>query len=442
MQQSVTLSFDLTVTSPLRPLLGASDFTFLGSYTIAGSVGNGLCYLSGFALRRVSGQLRFLAVAWGGGDPYPVEWVLPAGGFGQTVTQRINAWNGFWGDSKPSGADLGLWWEDQGNGNDGVGRMWSTQAHDYPDSSMLNYQHAIALRTLNNDGPPSSSTVSNYVGLQGLQGIGQRAIYGGVQPIPQWFREKYGVTQPYAAGWGGYTSLVAQGLTPSMGLMVCAIPDVSTYPNPTEGIPTSDFRVLADHRSGVSATDWYASGSPATMDRGQRNANVTNYYDGGELGGQLPPVPPAADAQWLSPAPDGFGRMVWGDSFYNTGCWIDGPNKQGFVAVLTCAHGNAWYASSTLHSDSRDAELQIFDPDDFGKVLLGQKQPWNVQPVETKLLTPDLAPLGLLWPSTGNQPAGGVAGAAVDRTTGILWLWCPSVNNTQDNLLVAYQMNW
>jgi hypothetical protein len=444
MPQRVTETLTLTVG---KPLLQPGDFTYLGHYVVGGSVGNGLCYASGLALRRVSGQLRFLSLAWGSGGGaggnYPVEWVLPAGGFGQTITTRINAWNGFWGASYPSSPDYGIWWEDQGNGNDGIGRMWSTQAIDYPSDSQLNYQHAVAVRTLNNDGPPSNSSIGNYVGPQGFDGIGQRAIYGGISKIPASWRAKYGVSQPYAVGWGGYTSRLSQGLTPSMGLMVVAVPDVTTYPNPTEGIPATDFKILADHRGGASGKDWYTTpGNPSAFDRGQRNPNVVNYFDGGQTGGQTPPAPPASGAQWLSPAPDGFGRMVWGDSYWNTGCWIEGPNKQGFLAVLTCAHGNAWYAGSTLHNDSRDAELQIFDPDDFGKVLQGGKQPWNVQPSASKLLTPDLSPLGLLWGAGGNIPAGGVAGAAVDPTTGILWLWCPQIHGSTSNVLAAYQINW
>ena len=33
------------------------------------------------------------------------------------------------------------------------------------------------------------------------------------------------------------------------------------------------------------------------------------------------------------------------------------------------AKGKAFYMSSTLHNEGRHAELQIFDPNDFGKVL-------------------------------------------------------------------------
>ena len=240
--------------------------------------------------------------------------------------------------------------------------------------------------------------------------MGQRAIFGGVQPIPQWFRNKYRISHPYAVGWGGYTSRMAQGLVPSLGLMALAIPEVTTYKSDSV-IPAADFKILADHRSGTThGKDWYASGKPTTFDRGRRNADVVNYYDGGDKrqNPKTPPTdPPAAKAQWQSPAPDGFGRFVWGDSFYNTGCWIDGPNKGGFIVVGNFAKGKAYYATSTLHNSGRHAELQIFDPNNFGKALQGKTESWNVQPSGSKLLTDDLTPLGLLFPSGGNNAQGG-----------------------------------
>jgi hypothetical protein len=227
-----------------------------------------------------------------------------------------------------------------------------------------------------------------------------------------------------------------------MGLMMLAIPDVTTYKE-NSVLPTRDFKILADHRSGTVAPDWYADRKPTRFDRGRRNADVVNYYDGGDKrqNPNTPPSgPPAAGAQWLSPAPDGFGRFVWGDSYYNTGCWIDGPRKGGFVVIGSFARGKAYYQTSTLNNSGRHAELQIFDPNDFGKVLQGKLSPRKVQPAASKLLTADLAPLGLLIPSSGNNPSGAVAGATFDPVTRLLYLWCPGVNGKYGCCLAVYKV--
>jgi hypothetical protein len=235
---------------------------------------------------------------------------------------------------------------------------------------------------------------------------------------------------------------MGQGLAPSLGLMALAIPDVTTY-KADSLIPARDFKVLADHRAGVASRDWYALGKPSSFDRGHRNTDVANYFDGGDKRtnpGSPPSVPPAPGAHWQSPAPDGKGRFVWGDSYYNTGCWIDGPKKGGFIAVGSFAKGKAFYMRSTLHNEGRHAELQIFDPNDFGKVLQGKMAPWQVQPAASKLLTENVAPLGLLWPSEGNNASGAVAGATFDANTGRLYLWCPGVNRGYGCCLVVYQV--
>jgi hypothetical protein len=418
-------------------LLSPDDFTFVGSYPF--SADNQATFGMSLTCRRVNGQLRFLTMSYSGKvKARLIEFALPAK-IGQKITTLTADWDDIWSlTSRPNlggGDQYGLWWEDQGNGK---GRLWTTHCTDFPSDKWINDTQALAVRGLNADG-----TVTNVLGEYGFKGVGQRAIYGGVQRIPQWFRDKFGVTQPYAVGWGGYTSRMAQGLVPSLGLMVLAVPDVTTY-KAGSVIPATDFKILADHRSGTASRDWYASGGPTRFDRGRRNADVVNYYDGGDKRqnpNSAPSDPPVAGAQWLSPAPDGFGRFVWGDSFYNTGCWIDGPNKGGFIVIGCFAKGKAYYRSSTLHNSGRHAELQIFDPNDFGAVLRGKKAPWNVEPSASKLLTADLAPLGLLFANGGNNAQGAVAGATFDAATKLLYLWCPSVNGKYGCCLVVYKVN-
>jgi hypothetical protein len=428
-----------------KVLLAPSDFTFVGSYQF--SAAGQAAYGMGLTSRRVKGQLRFLTIAFAGPVKADlIEFALPAK-VGQNITELTNRWNNIWSPAPApnvgGGDEYGLWWEDQGNGK---GRLWTTRCADYPadpkppgSKTGTNNLFGLAIRSLNDDG-----TISDLFGEYGLEGVGQRAIYGGVQPIPQSFRDKYSISQPYAVGWGGYTSRMGQGLVPSLGLMVVGIPELTSY-KAGSVIPSKDFKILADHRSGTTnGKDWYAAGKPSTFDRGQRNADVVNYYDGGDKRSnpKTPPTdPPAATGQWQSPAPDGFGRFVWGDSFYNTGCWIDGPNKSGFIVIGSFAKGKAYYASSTLHDSGRHAELQIFDPDTFGKVLQGKLKPWNVQPRASKLLTDDLSKLGLLYPTGGNSPGGAVAGATFDATKGLLYVWCPSVDGKYECRLVVYKVN-
>ena len=425
------------------PLLTPSDFTYLGSYPVQADAT--MTFGQGLTLRYVSGQLRFLAMGYAGaptGAATLFEFKLPAGGFGTTITasELINRWTDIWSPypmpNIGGGDEFSIYWEDQGAGK---GRLWTTHATDYPTNVQSTVTQAVAVRNLNDDG-----SISGLYGEYGFEGVGQRAIYGGVQPIPAAFRKQYNLSQRYLVGWGGYASRLATGLVTSLGFMALAVPDVTAYPTGVTTIPASDIKILADHRSGSTQHDWYASGSPSSFDRGVRFTMPTNYYDGGDLRMNpttAPVLPPDPAAQWLSPAPDGLGRFVWGDTYLATGNWISGPNKQGFIAILTAQSGKAWYGNSTLNFDRREAELHIFDPNDFGAVLAGRKHSWNVQPVAAKPLTADLAPLGLLYGGSGSVSPGGVAGAAYDAITHILWLWCPAIHGGYGEVLVAYQVN-
>jgi hypothetical protein len=426
-----------------KALLAPDDFTFVGSYAF--SAENQATFGMGLTCRRVDDQLRFLTISYDGPvKARLIEFALPDQ-VGQPITKLTASWNDIWSPGPVpncgGGDPYGVWWDERAEGR---GRLWTTHATDYPADPMpagsptgINSPFAVAVRTLSPDG-----TVGDFRGEYGFTKIGQRAIYGGVQAIPQWFRDKYGINQPYAIGWGGTAARMAQGLGPSLGLMALAIPDVAAY-KAGAIIPAADFRILADHRSGTGGKDWYGSGKPTKFDRGWRNPDVLNYFDSGDNrpNPRTPPTSkPAAGAQWQSPAPDKRGRFVWSDSYYNTGCWIDGANKGGFIVIGSFAKGKAFYMNSTLHNEGRHAELQIFDPHDFGKVLKCKLAPWNVQPAASKLLTADLTPLGLLYPNSGNNPGGAVAGATFDAKTGMLYLWCTCVNGKYGCCLAAYKV--
>ncbi len=335
-------------TSPAaRQGLGQADFSYLGSHAIDNL--DGLMVGSGLTLLRyVDSQLRFLTFSYRTGEAAVLrEFALPDGSDGRAPQGSANAaimrttaswpdiWSPFTGPSVGGGDHSGLWWEAP-EGSEGGSRPWTTRADDYPNDVQRSQTQAISVRELRADG-----TVTDRFGEYGFEGTGQRAIYGGVQPIPAWFAEQHRLRQRDVAGWGGYASRLAQGLVPSLGLMMLAIPDVTGYPMNAAGslIPAAGFRMLADHRSGsVMANDWYSGAAsppnPPPFDRGARTPNVINHFDGGDNrpnGSTAEPSagPPLPGAQRLGPAPDGRGRMVWNDSFHATGNWIDGEHKHG-----------------------------------------------------------------------------------------------------------------
>ena len=309
-----------------------------------------------------------------------------------------------------NGVWAGLWFEQAQN------RLWTTWAIDYPDAQSEPYTKSFVVRTLNADG-----TVSNVQGPWGLQGIQQRRVYGGVTGVPAWFQSTYGCG-PYSAGWGGYASRMGIGPV-SMGPTCYTFPEPTGYP--AGDIPTSAFKSLMDHSSSTLGADWYANGVPTSGDRGVRNTDVDNDYD---------------TPYWQSPAPDGLGRWTWGDSNWNTGCWIETPNKQGFILVPKLCNGRTWYETSTLHCERQSAEIQVFDPNMLGQVAQGTRAVWNTYPTNRWEITSTCTPLGLLWGRSGNGPDGGPCGASYDSTTQTLYVYCVGGTNRNSYILV-YHVN-
>src|ERR1043166_482046 len=190
-----------------KVLLTPDDFTFAGSYLF--SADNQAGYGMGLTSRRVRGELRFLTFSYTGKvKARLIEFALPEK-VGDKITSLTATWDDVWSPlpypNLGGGDEAGLWWEDMG---DDKGRLWTTHCTDYPSdpkpagsNTGVNNPFAVAIRTLNADG-----TIAQLKGEYGFAGVGQRAIYGGIQSIPKWFQDKYSVSQPYLAGWGGYTS--------------------------------------------------------------------------------------------------------------------------------------------------------------------------------------------------------------------------------------------
>lgn len=361
-----------------KAVLTPADFGPVEFYNVEVNGVVASAYSACLTSHRVNGDLRFLMHNWGYGL---VEFSLAGKAPGSTVTATTNTWSGI-----PRGDHMGCWFDEVGQ------RLWTTSAIDYNP----NYEQGqIRSWILNANG-----TTSDAKGPIGLQGVHAKSFYGGCQRNPTWFQSAYGVG-PFACGWGGYSSLVSNGA--SMGLTFFALPDPFSYPNGTE-IPTGSFKTLANH-DGAEGADWYSGGgsAPTTNDRGRRLGTAgicpanglpptygspCNYHDDPARLGNLstpPTAPPSSGAQWLSPIPRGpyagQGRMTPGDTYHNTGVWIDGTDKTAFVAIASVGAGDVWYMSSNLWYDRWEFELHIFDPADLGAVAQGLKAPWSVQPV-------------------------------------------------------------
>ena len=292
---SYTTASATTQASGTRSLLSASDFTYLGYYLLSDSVGDGIAFENAITHRYVGGQLRFLLMAYNSGSPKLVEFALPSsGGYGQTISSSTNSWSGssIWPSWTSGWSHIGLYYEDLGSG---AGRLWTTQGVDYPGTySGLNYDDmtsAISVCGINSD-----NTLGSYNGLWGFQGVSQRCVMWKVAKNPSWVQSTYGLG-PYLYGFGGYSSLASQGGLVSLGLFAISGPDITTYtPLPYTSwtssnlngtgadytIPSSAFKIVADHRSGLADPDWYVSpGSPTSADRGIRNTSFQNFFDGG-----------------------------------------------------------------------------------------------------------------------------------------------------------------
>lgn len=432
-----------------KPLYQSSDFTFIGTYAIPASVGGQLTYGQGLTHRYKDGQLHFLTFGFSGnGVPSGTnqailqEFAAPA-----SISGVVSGFTGTWLDiftplSKVTALGFwhtGLWWEDMGGE---TGRLWVTDAVDYPQTTESEaYTRAISVRNLE-----SSGVISNVHGKWGLEGLQQRRYYGGMQPIPEWFQIKY-KTGKYAIGWGGYASRISLGI--SQGLFFASIPDPLGYGDGAEvNIPPTAYKVGSDFATGAALnTDWYASGVITTFDRGARGSGVINYYNDLTVP-QNPPEsyydenPVSSGAGWLSPAPDGFGRQVWGDSYYNTGCWINGVNKHGFITVLTCAQKKTGYVTSQLWREEHGAEIHIFDPNKIGSVMNGQLSPWKCQPTYLKDITNEFHERSFLTYASDIGEAYSVKGATFDSLTNRLYMLVGQKNGApNDCAIFIYGVN-
>ncbi len=298
------------------------------------------------------------------------------------------------------------------NWDEGSQRLWYFLQQDYGSSGTI-YPRMLTGLVLNDNGTIGGT---HTVTLEEPTGKG---AYGGSM-----FPPADAGLGDVLTGFGGYTSLMAQASKCSMGFALFAHNHPLTAPNGST-IPAT---ALADHRGGTSGTDWYLGGVPTPVDRGYRETAIVNYCDGGDPRSNPatpPDIPPVAGAQWLSPAPDGHGRFVWGDSYFNTGCWIETPTIRGVLAVASVGAGKVWYESSVLRCDSRAFEWHVFDPAHLLEAKGGTRQTWQVQPVSMTPFTLTGAPL---QQSAGGVNIGNVCGMTFDATSQRVYLLMTGVN--------------
>ncbi len=303
---SKTLSIAVTSGGPGGSVLSADAFTLLGSWFMPmNSLAGQSVYCKGLTHRYVGSELRLLTMDYGDGHYDCLEFTLPAAFANISGANLKNKFLGqnFWGNrvsSVVATCHFDIFWEDQSGGTGGAGRMFSTMGPDYPQQGpgfdARSIASAVMVRNLSNSG----GVVTNLNGIWGYQNVSCRCVMGGMGVVPGWFQALYGLSYPYVFGFGGYSSLINQGGTCSLGLVAILSPDpsgyTSTYPIESWGlappyngsgddwsIPTSDYRIGSDHRSGsVPNNDWYTSyttPSAIPYDRGVCLTAAFNYYD-------------------------------------------------------------------------------------------------------------------------------------------------------------------
>ena len=146
------------------------------------------------------------------------------------------------------------WWDEAGQ------RYWATWAASYT-STVVPTQ--ISVRTLNDN-----LTTSNFKQIS-LQGISAKRVYGGCVAVPASFQAAY-AAGPFACGFGGSTSLVAQGGGASMGDTMYFFGDPDGYTN-RQTLRPGTFKTAMDFSPGVGTlSDWYANKVVGDFDRGRR----------------------------------------------------------------------------------------------------------------------------------------------------------------------------
>jgi glucose/arabinose dehydrogenase len=339
--------------------LQPSDVVYEGFRNVLTN-GNASTYGKALTHRYVDGELRFLTVAHLG---QLHEFRIADTPLGGTVAQPTATWTlpaGMYDDF------TGIWWDAAKS------RLWVTRTLDYGDANTF-YPTRISVLTL---GAGSISNVKTF----SLAGVPSKQVFGGAQALPAWAQTALGCEgRPYIVGWGGYTSLVDQTSKASVGPAMFCIPDPDSIGNGAT-VPASQFKTLLN----------------AVGNRGYRATPYTNLVD---------------DAQWTGTNPAGSYWMTWNDSYYNTGMWIEGTTKRGYVAIATVGTGRVRYADGGVQVDGQGFEMHLWNPARLGDGLLTRPDSMTVLNL----------PRGntRTWEDYG---VGKITGATYDATSGRMYL--------------------
>ena len=324
---SQNLGFEVK-SSGSKALIAPSDFTYLGYYDVSL---NGLDspYTQGLAVRRVSSEVRFITKNKVG-DSF-VEFSTSGKTLatsGSPSSCQITSTTRTWTNSGAIPVDSNvpyLYWDSS------TSKLFCNFAYDYP-AGPTDLATKLYTATLT-DGSPGSVTGAKRLSLDNVK---DRKAGTGFAPIPSSFQTAYG-WGPYAAGLGGYFSLVeGEYGEAAMGVSLYAIPDPASYPDGTS-LTTAQYKVLAARGA-----------SPFS-----RNLeNTINEFSPG------------------LPAPDGLSNWSYSNRYVG-GAFIDESTKQGFVAVGYIMTGKCWYEVSNTRFNGTIVEAHIFDPADFARISQG-----------------------------------------------------------------------
>jgi hypothetical protein len=330
-----------------KPLLQPGDFTYLGAFKLpASSGGQATDWGEGLTYRYVNGQLRFLSTTFTTERLFEVyECDAPAPSKSSTPVANVIK---HWGDiyqgkrfldqygSGDHGDVLGLFW-------DSIDRRlyWS-----YGDMYSVGFADDCSLGYSTLDDSAGRATA---VGAWRFSSRGCKMTRGGVLGIPSWFASAYTGGRRLGVGFGGPFSAATSGpasMGPALGAF--APPQISSNP----------------HKSSLSTTDLLGypfNATPYTSpDRGHRDADYSTDFDG-----------------WQPK--NGVGYWTWVDSMFQSGVWIDLPNKHGLLYGAVLGNGHVYYANSTTHADRGSHFFMIYDPADLAQVAQGQKRQDQIQ---------------------------------------------------------------
>jgi hypothetical protein len=241
-------------------------------------------------------------------------------------------------------------------------------------------------------------------GIWGLSGRSCKMLQGGFTAIPSGFGLG---SKRLAAGFGGYFSIINCG-PDSMGAALTAFdPDALVLkPNldtSSAHTPLVGYPFLA---------------TPYVTDRGHRDTDVINDYDGWDPQG-------------------GIGYWTWNDMMWEGAAWIDTGTKSGVLFAPTMGNGRGYYYNSTLNSERGSHWWHIYDPADLADVAAGTVQQWAIQPAER---------VSVQYPGS-TYPLAGWAGFPVMRVAGMAWdaigstLYLAMRRGGQPLMIHAYQVS-